>query len=67
MLSIPELAMNPKRKIITKCCGEKRVWNDREEAKEYFLEMMMSAEGKLRNRYEAVYMQIIDGLSYCSD
>ncbi len=65
MLKTSELAMNPNKKIITKCCGEKRIWNDREEAKEYFLEMMMSTEGEIRDRHEAVYMQIMDGLIVC--
>lgn len=67
MLSVPKLAMNTMKKIITKCCGEKRRWNDREEAKEYFLEMMMLADGEIRDRYEVVYMQIMDGLAVCED
>jgi len=67
MLSIPELAMNPNKQIITECCGKKHIWNDREEAKEYFLEMMMSAEGEIHDRCEAVFMQIMNGLTVCKD
>lgn len=36
MLKTPELSMNPKRKVKTKCHGEVREWNDREEAKDFF-------------------------------
>ena len=38
-----------------------------EEAKAYFLEMMMTAEGEERDRAECVYIQLIHGLSECSD
>lgn len=45
MLSMSELAMNPNRKVKTKCYGEVRVWADREEAKAFFLEAMMNSDG----------------------
>ena len=32
MLSMSELAMNPNRKVKTKCYGEVKVWADPEEA-----------------------------------
>ena len=38
MLKMSELAMNPKRKVTTVCCGKKEEWADREEASAYFLE-----------------------------
>lgn len=40
MLSMSELAMNPNRKVTTKCYGEVKVWNDREEAQAYFLSLI---------------------------
>ena len=40
MLSMSELAMNPNRKVTTKCYGKVKVWDDREEAQAYFLEAM---------------------------
>lgn len=38
MLKIPELAMNKKKSVKTKCHGEVIKWKSREEAKEFFLE-----------------------------
>ena len=40
-----ELAMNPNRKVTTKCYGEVKEWDDREEAQAYFLEAMMNSDG----------------------
>ena len=67
MLSMSELAMNPKRKVTTVCYGEKRVWNDREEAKAFFLEAMMNSDGSEHDRYSSIYIQLMNGLSYCTD
>ena len=41
MLKTPELAMPRTRKVITVCNGRREVWTDYEEAKAYFLELMM--------------------------
>ena len=67
MLSMSELAMNPERKVTTVCNGKREVWSDYEEAKAYFLEMMMTAEGEERDRAECVYIQLLHGLEECSD
>ena len=67
MLSIPELAMPRTRKVTTVCNGRREVWTDYEEAKAYFLELMMTAEGEERERAECIYIQLIHGLSECSD
>jgi hypothetical protein len=67
MLSIPELAMPRKRKVTTVCNGKREVWTDYEEVKKYFLEMMMSTDGEEHERAECVYIQLINGLSECSD
>ena len=40
---------------------------DYEEAKAYFLEMMMTDEGEERERAECVYIQLLRGLDECSD
>ena len=61
MLSMSELAMNPNRKVTTKCYGEVKVWNDREEAQAYFLEAMMNSDGAEHDRYSGI------GLDYCTD
>ena len=67
MLKYPELAMNPKCEVTTVCKGERRVWNDREDAQSFFLEMMMSTDGEEHERAECVYIQLINGLDICSD
>ena len=67
MLKTPELAMPRTRKVITVCNGRREVWADYEQAKAYFLEMMMTAEGEKRERAECVYIQLLHGLSECSD
>lgn len=67
MLKISELAMPKSREVTTVCNGRREVWNDYEEAKAYFLELMMSTEGEERDRAECVYIQLMHGLDECSD
>ncbi len=67
MFSIPELAMPKTRKVTTVCNGERVIWEDREEAKDYFIRQMMTVEGEDYDRYSAIYIQLIHGLSYCTD
>lgn len=67
MLAIPELAMPRTRKVKTVCNGRHEVWTDYEEAKAYFLEMMMSTDGEERDRAECVFIQLLHGLDECSD
>ena len=67
MLKTPELAMPRSRKVTTVCYGKREVWSDREEAKEYFLEMMISTDGEEHERAECVFIQIMNGLDECSD
>lgn len=67
MLKTPELAMPNPRKVTTICNGKREVWTDYEQAKEYFLEMMMSAQGEESERAECVYIQLLHGLDECSD
>ena len=67
MLAIPELAMPRSSKVTTVCNGKREVWTDYEQAKAYFLEMMMSADGEERDRAECIYIQLLHGLDECSD
>lgn len=67
MLSTPEYAFRKRKKITTVFRGQKTVWADREEAKNYILEEMMTAEGEDYDRYSAIYIQLIHGMSYCTD
>ena len=67
MLKIPELAMPRTRKVTTVYNSRCEVWTDYEQAKAYFLELMMTAEGEERERAECVYIQLLHGLDECSD
>lgn len=67
MLKISELAMNPKREVTTVCNGERREWSDREEAQQFFLEMMMSSDGDDHDRYSGIFIQLQNGLDFCTD
>ena len=67
MLKTPELAMPKSRKVTTVCNGRREVWTDYEEAKAYYLDLMMSTEGERRERSECVYIQLMHGLNECSD
>ena len=51
----------------TVCNGRRKVWTDYEEAKAYFLELMMSTDGEEHERAECVYIQLMHGLDECSD
>ena len=67
MLKTPELAMPRTNKVTTVCNGRREVWNDYEEAKEYFLELMMSTDGEEHEREECDYIHLLHGLDKCSD
>jgi hypothetical protein len=67
MLAIPELAMPRSRKVTTLCNGRHEVWTDYEEAKAYFLELMISTNGEEHERAECIYIQLLHGLNECSD
>ena len=67
MLKIPELAMNRRRTVKTICNGEVRIWNDREKAKNFFLEEMMNSDGDEYDRYSGIYIQLQNGLNICTD
>jgi hypothetical protein len=67
MLKTPELAMPRTNKVTTVCNGKREVWTDYEQAKAYFLELMMSTDGEEHERAECVYIQLLHGLDKCSD
>ena len=67
MLAIPELAMPRSSTVTTVCNGRHKVWTDYEEAKAYFLDLMMSTESEEHERVECVYIQLLHGLDECSD
>ena len=67
MLKIPELAMNRSRKITTVCNGVNREWSDREDAQHFVLEAMMSTDSEEHERNECIFIQLQNGLTYCTD
>ncbi|MCC3352823.1 hypothetical protein [Ruminococcus albus] len=67
MLAIPELAMPRTRKVTTVCNDKKEIWDDREEAQDFFLRQMMTTDGEKHERAECVYIQLLHGLDECSD
>lgn len=67
MLKISELAMPKSPTVTTVCNGRREVWTDYEEAKAYFLVLMMSTDGEEHDRAECVYIQLMHGLDECSD
>lgn len=52
---------------ITVCYGKVEKRDDRQEAKNHFLEAMMNSEGSERERYSNVYIGIIQGPDCCTD
>ena len=67
MLKIPELAMPTSQRVTTIYLGKHEVWTDYEQAKVFFLELMMSTEGEEHERAECIYIQLLHGLGECSD
>lgn len=67
MLKMSELAIPRSRKVTTVYNGRREVWEKYEEAKAYFLDLMMTTEGEERDRAEYVYIQLLHGLVECSD
>lgn len=54
-------------KIITICYGERKVWNNRQEAANYFFAAMNGSDGAERERYANIYTAIILGEKVCPD
>ena len=67
MLKISELAIPKSQKATTMCNGKCEVWEDRKEAKNFFLRQMMTTDGEEHERYECIYIQLMHGLDECSD
>ena len=53
--------------VITVCYGEEKLWDSREEAKDFFLEALKATEGSERERYAAIYTKLILRKNYCTD
>jgi hypothetical protein len=53
--------------VTTVCYGEEKLWDSRQEAKEFFIEALKATESSERERYAAIYAKLIVGKKYCTD
>lgn len=53
--------------IITICYGNRKKWNCKQEAIEFFVNCLLSSEGSEKERYETILSKIKDGLLICTD
>ncbi len=53
--------------VTTACYGKVQEWDDRSEARNFFLNAMMNSEGAERERYANIYFGIFRGQDYCTD
>lgn len=53
--------------VTTVCYGEKKVWDSRKEAADFFLQAIAGTEGAECERYTTIYTKLVLGLEVCSD
>lgn len=53
--------------VVTICYGERKVWDDRKEAAEFYLAAMAGSDGHEQSRYTKIYIEIMSGFSECTD
>lgn len=53
--------------VTTVCYGKVQEWDDRSEARNFFLNAMMNTEGAERERYANIYFGIVRGRDCCTD
>ena len=53
--------------VTTVCYGEKKVWDSRKEAADFFLQAIAGTEGAECERYTTIYTKLLSGLEVCSD
>lgn len=53
--------------MTTVCYGKVQEWDDRSEARNFFLNAMMNSEGAERERYANIYFGIVRGRDCCTD
>ena len=53
--------------VTTICYGEKRIWDSRIDAENFFLQAITSTEGSECERYTKIYTELKAGLEVCSD
>lgn len=53
--------------VITVCYGEKRLWDSREDAEDFFLRCMAGSEGSEQARYITIYAKLTAGFEEATD
>ena len=53
--------------VTTVCYGEKKVWDSRKDAADFFLQAIAGSEGAECERYTTIYAKLIEGCEVCSD
>ena len=55
------------KKVICTCYGENYIFNNIQDAMEFFLDCMAHSEGAEQNRYTRIFLQLSAGNTICSD
>lgn len=53
--------------VTTICYGKKQIWNNRNEAEDFYLDCMANSEGAERDRYVNIYIALKKGNEICTD
>lgn len=53
--------------VTTVCYGERKVWDSRKDAADFFLQAIAGTEGAECERYTTIYAKLVSGLEVCSD
>ena len=54
-------------RVTTICYGEKKEWDDRWEAVDFFKEGAMACDGSEKDRYTTILLKLLAGETTCSD
>ena len=54
-------------KVTTICYGQKKEWDERWDAVDFFKDGVMACEGSERERYTAILLKLLAGETECTD
>lgn len=54
-------------RVTTICYGQRKEWDDRWEAVEFFKEGVMACDGAEKERYVSILLKLLAGETECSD
>ena len=54
-------------RVTTTCYGQKKEWDDRWEAVDFFKEGAMACDGSEKDRYTTILLKLLAGETTCSD